>query len=118
MNHQKYQVRAWRHAYRMKQEELARLSGKSIQTISAIERGGVARPRTIEAIARAFGLESPADLLGNPPGLSVISDAEIEDLACTGRIISIISKIAANDRREILPLLSALRRIPVQLRMI
>lgn len=97
----------------MKQGELAQRCGKSIQTISAIERGAFTRTKTIESIASVFGV-SPDVLRDRPPMEAMLNDENIDDLARIGRIIGIISRIAARDPVQTLPLLSALQRIPVQ----
>lgn len=111
-----YKIRAWRNARGMKQEELAKLVGKSVQTISSIERGKTPRPSTLEALIDVFGVSSADDLRSDPPTNHTDIDQEIDDLARTGRIISIISQIAANDYRGVQPLFSVLRKMRGQFR--
>jgi transcriptional regulator with XRE-family HTH domain len=111
-----YRIRAWRKARGMKQEELAKRVGKSVQTISSIERGKLPRPSTLEALIDFFGVGSADDLRSDPPTDHTDTDQEIDNLARTGRIIGIISQIAANDYRDVQPLFSVLRKMRGQYR--
>jgi transcriptional regulator with XRE-family HTH domain len=103
-------IREWRKARGMKQEVLASLIGRSVQALSAIERGK-ARPReaTLKAIAVALGLSSTDDLYQPPEAWCAIREAE--DLRRAARIIDGVAQIVA-DRCEDLPmLLKALQEI-------
>ncbi|MUZ74105.1 helix-turn-helix domain-containing protein [Agrobacterium vitis] len=48
----RYKVRAWRKAAEMTQADLALATGKTVQTISALECGRPTRQSTLDAVAR------------------------------------------------------------------
>lgn len=94
----------------MKQEELARRAGRSVQAISAIESGKAApRAATLKAITGALGLPSAADLYLEPE--EWLRRQEIEDMRRTSRIIHDVAAIAEDDFEAPSRLLSAIRKI-------
>ncbi|MFB9913605.1 helix-turn-helix domain-containing protein [Rhizobium paknamense] len=117
MGQQKYQIKAWRRAYGMKQEDLARRAGLSVPTISAAERARrEPHPSTLQAIARVFGLDDPAALRQEPPRSAPVSDTLSEDLARASRVIGALAEIAANDYRRIPLVMRDLQRMREQSR--
>ncbi|BCH58551.1 hypothetical protein RvVAR0630_11750 [Agrobacterium vitis] len=77
----------------MTQADLALATGKTVQTISALERGRPTRQSTLDAVARVFDV-TPEALRSDPPTM-LMSPDEIEALATTGRILSAIAQMAA-----------------------
>ncbi|WP_322791009.1 helix-turn-helix transcriptional regulator [Agrobacterium vitis] len=104
----RYKVRAWRKAAEMTQADLALATGKTVQTISALERGRPTRQSTLDAVARVFGV-TPEALRSDPPTV-LMSPDEIEALATTGRILSAVAQMAAGGR-DIRPLYLALQKM-------
>lgn len=102
-------IRAWRRYRGLKALSLAARAGVSPQTISTLENGGKARESTIAAIAQALDVR-PEDLANEPPRPQ-IDMREVEQISKTGRIITSIALMAANDYLEIPPLLEALQKI-------
>lgn len=89
---------------------MARRAGKSVQAISAIERGkAVARASTLDAIARVFGLSCAEDLSLSPDEWSQRRD--VDDMRRTARIIHDVAAIAEDDFEAPSRLLSAIRKI-------